>query len=175
MVNTKIYCDTRQQAGKHKNIDGWFEQHKIPYEYKKLDFGDYMVDGSNISVDTKRSMQEVCGNCGRDHARFVREIERARSAGYRLVILVEACGYYSVRDVAKWTNKVCRNCEKRRKGFCNPVSSMGCSARHRKPMTGATLSRIMETLEREHGVRFEFCHPMHTAARICELLGVEYK
>lgn len=170
-----IYCDTRQQKGKHKNIDGWFERHGVPYEYKKLDFGDYSIDGSNVSIDTKRSMQEVAGNCGHDHKRFVREMERARTAGYRLVILIEACGYHSISDVARWTNNVCKRCEKKRMGFCNPLHSIGCTAGHKKPITGPTLAKIMKTLELNHGVRFEFCHPMHTARRICELLGVKYK
>lgn len=54
-----------------------------------LPFGDYMLEGSNISIDTKQDVQEVAGNIGRDHARFVRECDRARAEGYRLVILVE--------------------------------------------------------------------------------------
>lgn len=168
-----LLCDTRQHAGKHANIDGWLDRHGVPYEYRKLDFGDYMVEGSNVSVDTKRDMAEVCGNCGRDHARFVREMERARAAGYRLVILTEASGYHDLHDVAGWTNSVCRRCERRRMGTCDPAVSMGCAEHRHKPMQGATLARTMRTLEANHGVRFEFCHPMHTAARICELLGLE--
>ena len=36
-----IYEDTRQQAGKHENIDRWFRNHGVEYEYRKLDAGDY--------------------------------------------------------------------------------------------------------------------------------------
>ena len=170
-----VYCDTRQQKGKHTNIDGWFDRNEVEYEYKKLDFGDYMTDGSNISVDTKRNMQEVACNCGRDHARFVREIKRANEAGYQLVVLVEAMGYRDVHDVARWINRVCARCDRRRLGYCNPNFGGGCSAGHRKPITGPTLARIMESLEQRHNVRFEFCHPAHTARRICEILGVMTK
>ena len=173
-LELKIYCDTRQQKGKHENIDRWFERHGVEYEYRKLDFGDYMTDGSNISIDTKRNVQEVAGNCGKDHARFAREMERAREAGYRLVILVETPKYKQVSDIAGWTNRVCARCQKKRMGYCNPKQSIGCSAGHRKPMTGATLARIMKSMESNHGSKFEFCHPAHTARFICDLLGVPY-
>ena len=87
----KIYEDTRQQSGKHENKARWWEGHGVEVERAKLDFGDYMAaDGSsNIVVDTKRSIDEVAMDCGRDHARFVREMERAKAAGCRLVVLIE--------------------------------------------------------------------------------------
>lgn len=34
-----------------------------------LPFGDYMLEGSNISIDTKKDVQEVAGNLGKQHAR----------------------------------------------------------------------------------------------------------
>lgn len=133
-----------------------------------------MTDGSNVSIDTKQDLQEVAGNVGRDHARFVREIERANAAGYRLVILVEQGGVTSIDDAARWVNRVCRACDRRRMGYCNPTHGMKCAVKRFKPMTGPTLARIMERLEERHGVRFEFCDKRSTARRICELLGVNY-
>lgn len=173
-----IICDTRQQKGKHVNIDAWFERHGIGYEYRKLDFGDYMrADGtSNVIVDTKRSFDEVVGNVGREHSRFVRELDRARDAGCRLVILIEVGAPYVTLDkVSGWTSNVCKRCDRYRRLLCNPHANGRCQTHRNKPMQGKTLLKIMRTLEREHGCRFEVCHPAHSAARICELLGVKYE
>ena len=40
-----------------------------------------------------------------------------------------------------------------------------------KAMTGETLSKIMETLEKKYGCEFMFCDKLHTGKRIIELLG----
>lgn len=171
-----IYCDTRQRVGKHANIDGWLDRHGVPYEYRKLDFGDYMTDGSNVSVDTKRGLSEVAMDVGRDHDRFMRELDRARDAGYRLVVLVEVgAPYHSTADVVRWTNDACKRCRWYRRLLCDPVSSAPCRTYRSRPMRGSTLAHIIEGVERSHGCRFEYCHPASTARRICELLGVEYE
>lgn len=174
-IGATVVCDTRQQAGKHANVDGWFDAHGVAYVYRKLDFGDYAVDGSNVVVDTKRSVAEVAQNVGRDHARLVREIERAGAAGCRLVFLVEVgWPYREVEDVARWTAVPCRRCEHRRMGECDPRFSDRCARYRHKPMQGPTVARIMRSMERDHGCRFEMCRPSETAARICELLGVSH-
>ena len=166
----EIWCDTRQQKGKHVNVDGWFEKHGVPHSYRKLDFGDYMREGSNISIDTKQSMDELAGNLGKDHARFVRECERAANAGYRLIILVERKPKLnSPIELAKWTPVACHMCR-----ACNPLESKGCLKHRSKPMQGSTALKIMQTIERKYGTRFEFCTRNDTAQRICELLGIDY-
>ena len=173
-----ILCDTRQHEGKHKNKMGWWASHGVATRVQKLDFGDYMTDGSNISIDTKRSMAEVASNCTRDHDRFAREMTRAATSGYRLVILVEAGGEYkSVGDVCKWTNTHCKACVHKHNKTCNPRDARGKCIKHgtRKPVQGPQLSKIMDSMQRKYGVRFEFCHSMHSARRICELLGVAYE
>lgn len=168
--SSPLMCDTRQQAGKHLNIDRWLDAHGVAYEYRKLDFGDYAVGWSNIAVDTKQGMDELAGDLGRDHERFARECDRARDAGWRLVILVEEHPEYQGdrASIARWRPYPCRRC-----GWCEPAVSMGCVRRKRKPMQGTTLLKIMEGMERGHGVRFEFCSREGTARRVCELLGVE--
>lgn len=172
---TKIICDTRQKQGKHENIDRWFRNHGVEYEYRKLDTGDYATDdlSSNILVDTKKGLSEVAMNCGRDHARFVREMERARDTGYRLVILIETTGNYkSISDVERWLNDTCKRCGFRGYG-CNPPHDT-CLRYQRRPMSGVTLAKLMRTMADHHGCRFELCHPLMAAKRICDLLGVRY-
>ena len=173
---TKIICDTRQQAGKHENIDRWFRNHEVEYEYRKLDAGDYAADDgwSNILVDTKKGLTEISGNCGRDHDRVVREIHRASDNGYRLVFLIETTGnYHCIDDVERWTNNVCQRCGEYRANACTPPRDR-CKRFKRRPMTGRTLAKIMRSMERDHGCVFEFVHPRMTAKRICDILGVPY-
>lgn len=173
--------DTRQQVhhgDKHANKHRWWEAHGVSIERRALPFGDYArADGtSNVVVDTKRSLDEVAGNVGREHARFVRELEKARGEGCRLVILIEVGAPYATLDaVARWTSSVCRRCDLYRRCLCDPKASGPCRRKRHKPMQGTTLLKIMRSLERDHGCRFEVCHPAHSAARICELLGVEHE
>ena len=169
MSGPVIWCDTRQQEGKHRNVDGWFDAHGVAYEYRKLDFGDYMREGSNVSIDTKQSMDELASNLGREHARFARECERARRAGCRLVVLVERKPKLnSLAELARWVPTPCRMCRR-----CDPTTTGGCRAGHRRPLQGATAAKIMRAMSEDYGVRFEFCTRADTARRICELLGVE--
>lgn len=167
-----LYEDTRNKHNKHKLKNEWWVSHGVEVERKALDFGDYMTDGSNISVDTKRSVAELAQNVRRDHARFKREIERANAAGCKLVVLVEE----KPRDLVKWTNPHCRSCEIRRRSACAPMSPRGRCARHGtvKPIQGPSLSKTLRTMEERYGVVFEFCKPGESARRVCEILGIDY-
>lgn len=171
-----IIADTRQQAGRHTNIDRWFDRHGVTYEYRKVDAGDYIrADGlSNRSIDTKKGIAEVAGNVGRDHDRLVREIERANDAGYRLIFLIEARGYHEIWDVARWVAVPCQRCQRRRMGYCDPRTSMRCATHKRKPMQGPQVARIMQGIARDHGCIWAFCDPASTGRMICEFLGVSY-
>lgn len=168
-----IYEDTRQQAGKHMNKERWFAEHGVTVERRKLDAGDYeRADGTgNICIDTKRSIQEVAMDCGRDHPRFAREMDRAAAAGKRLVILIEVgYPYTDVDSIARWTSDVCKRCRR-----CNPRESDHCDRYRSKPMQGRTLLAIMRKMEERHRCRFEVCEPSMSARRICDILGVPYE
>lgn len=174
-----IKIDTRQQEGKHVHKDEWFAVHGVQTERTKLDFGDYMTDGSNISVDTKRNISEIAQNInGKNHDRFKRECQRAADAGCLLVVLVEnRDGARSIKDVVRWTNDHCRACANRVRRACNPHDVSTKCLRHgtMKPIQGPRLAKAMKTMEKRYGVRFEFCDPSESARRICELLGVTYE
>lgn len=171
--------DTRQQVShgdKHRRKHEWWESHGVDVVRRKLDFGDYMrEDGmSNISIDTKRDINEIAQNLGRDHDRLVREIERASADGYRLVFLIEAgYPYVTIDDIPKWTAKPCQMCERRRYGYCEPHSSMRCERFRFKPRQGQSVYRSMRAFEAHYGCRFEVVDPARSAARICEILGIE--
>lgn len=173
----QIYEDTRQKPGKHEYKRKWFEEHGVSVERRALATGDYeRADGlSNVLVDTKRSISELAMDVGRDHTRFVRELDRARDAGCRLVVLVEVSHpYHVLDDVARWTPTPCKKCRWRGSG-CNPHARGRCLMYARKPMQGPTVVSICKGLERDHGCRFEFVHPFGAARRICELLGIDWR
>lgn len=149
--------------------------HGVEFEprARALPFGDYVADnGSNVAVDTKKDVQELAMDCGRDHARFRRELERAQEAGFLLVVLVECHQEFSDRArLRAWTHPVClscRRCNPREKGRCQKMRS------GRKPMQGAQIAGIIGKWEEEFTCRFEFCRRLDTARRICELLGVPH-
>lgn len=169
-MGSLVFCDTRQQRGKHNHVNAWMAEHGVRAVSMMLETGDYSAPGSNVLVDTKKDVQEVAGNVGRDHARFVRECDRARDSGYRLIVLVEERPEYNDRDkLFRWVPYTCRRCRK-----CNPLRSNGCTRYRAKPMCGPAVARIIHGIEENHAVRFEFCRKRDTARRICEILGIEY-
>lgn len=164
-----LICDSRQKRGLHNHVNAWLAVHGVPTVTRKLDFGDYSYGPSNVYVDTKKDVQELAGNVGREHARFVRELDRAAAAGCRLVVLVEEHPEYADRSrMDGWRPLPCRRCR-----LCDPARDR-CRRHRFKPMQGATVAKIITRLESEHGARFEFCRRQDTARRICELLGVPY-
>ena len=173
-----IYCDTRQQKGKHEHKMQWWADHSVHTRVKTLKTGDYATDLSNILVDTKRNVAEVAQNInGRQHARFKRECQRAQADGQRLYVLVENTnGYRSITDVCAWENDHCTHCKLRKQHICEPRNPHGKCMKHRtvKPIQGPRLAKAMATMEERYGVRFKFCRPQDAALTICELLGVDY-
>lgn len=173
-----IFSDTRQHAGKHEIKEKWWADHGVAVHRAKLDFGDYMAEGSNVSVDTKRNVDEIAQNIGgKSHGRFRRECERAAAAGYRLVVLVEnGEGIADVSDLLCWTNGHCRACSFAHARKCRPHDPRGKCAKHgtMKPIQGDRLARAMSTMAARYGVCFRFCAPEESARTVCELLGVDY-
>ena len=172
-----LLTDTRQKAGKHEIKDAWWAAHGVATERCTLPYGDYMAEGSNVTVDTKRSIAEVAQNVSRDHRRFCNECKRAAADGYRLVILVET--REKVHDLATlrgWMNDHCNACRVRRRAVCVPMDPKGKCLRHgtRKPIQGPRLAKAMQTMQERYGVRFMFCKPTDAARIVCEFLGVAY-
>lgn len=100
-----IFSDTREKKNAH--ILAYFDRNGIPYEIRKLDVGDYMVDGGTVTVDTKRSIDELAANMlnREDKSRFMREVRRAKESGLHLVVLIESNKYHQIADLASWKSK----------------------------------------------------------------------
>lgn len=93
-----LLVDTREQ-----NTPAFRRRMKdtgLPWERKKLDFGDYstrceLEDGrvldfsQALAVERKMSLDELCACYCRERKRFAKEFERARLAGAKLYLLIE--------------------------------------------------------------------------------------
>lgn len=151
--------DTRNQIGKHKNIEAYCKQQGIEIVRTKLLVGDYMLTGAGsggISVDTKSlGVPELASNCFQEHERFRAECELAQRCGIQLIVLVE--------DVLP-------------KGLLeNWRSPMGRDGLPRYKFDPARLKKVMLTMQEKYGVKFRFCDGRSTGAQLIEYLKGERK
>ena len=147
-----ILCDSREQRNKH--VTDYFGKNGIPYlERVSFRVGDYReISNDNLVIDRKAHLSEVCGNVCQQHDRFQREMLRANELGIQLVILVEhGRGVRSIDDVEGWINPRLKK---------NPRAT-----------TGATLAKVMRTMQERYGVRWEFTTKAECGRRIVEILG----
>ena len=142
-----VIVDSREKRWEH--IKEWFEKNGIEYCVRKLDEGDYQIEGNPfVSVDRKRNLAELSKNLmnAKDHSRFWKEVRRAREKKIRLVVLCEHGGRIkSIQDVALWSDKY----------------------------SGVSGKRLMDEIYRVHiayGVEFLFCSKRQTAKKILDIL-----
>ena len=161
--------DSRQQEGKHQNIEDYCKRNGITLIRKCLNVGDYMIseDGVNpsgsISVDTKTDCMELLKDVmSNDHRRFKAECVRAQEAGIKLIVLVEEelpYGRLDLWEVPKWQNS------------------------NKWHMKGEPMSRIepkvfrkaLLTMTRKYGVEFRFCSKKQCPSRVIKYLKGEFK
>ena len=158
-----LYEDSRQQTGKHKNIEDYCRKNGIELIRKCLSVGDYMVPDGNISVDTKQDLMELCKDVmSNDHRRFRAECIRAQEQGIQLIVLVEEEVPYGIIDlweVPRWKNG-------------NKWHMRG------EPMTRIepkVFRKALETMTRKYGVKFRFCTRKQCPARVIKYLKGELK
>lgn len=143
----KVIIDSREKKCEH--IKEWFDKNEIEYKVKKLDVGDFMIEGNEkISVDRKQNLSELSRNLTNktDHSRFWKEVRRAREQGIKLYILCEHGGKIkTIKDVSLWNDKY----------------------------SGVSGRNLMNEIYRVHisyGVQFLFCSKRSTARKIIEIL-----
>ena len=146
-----ILCDTRQQPGKHENIEKYFQQLGIPYDRQALYVGDYAIAAAQgRAVDTKKDVLELIMDMHQDHERFKRECERAKAAGIDLLVLIEEV--LPEGGLSAWES---------------PKDRLG---RARTSANPETLRKALLTMTAKYGVRFRFCHKRETGRIIVEYL-----
>lgn len=147
-----ILEDTRQQAGKHKNLDSYFTKAGIAVERCCLYVGDYAIaSDQSRAVDTKQDVLEIAKDImSADHERFRAECERAQRAGIKLLVLIEEV--LPDGGLNEWTA---------------PSDKTG---RALTAVKGSALKRAMLTMTMKYGVRFRFCDGRQTGRLIVEYL-----
>lgn len=148
-----LIVDSREkwtQSGDGGRMAAYFSAH-CHWRVEKLDVGDYMMEGGTITIDRKQNLDELAKNLTNpaDHARFMREVRRAREKGLKLIVLCECGGKVkSIPDVAGWRSKY-------------------------SPVTGRYIMERIYQVHISYGVEFLFCDKRQTPGKILELLGVK--
>lgn len=171
-----ILADTRQQDSKHRQKEKWFADHGIETRRTKLYVGDYTLPtDQSVCVDTKRDIQELCGNvCGKEHTRFREECLRAQEAGIKLIILVENDPEVVYNRGDKYiANKTITDL-KDLHSWVNPRLYIFQSGKQKYPTAtrGITLQKACYTMQKKYApLEFQFCSSRDSAQRILELLS----
>ncbi len=145
-----IIEDTRNQIGKHQEINQYFKERGIKVLRSKLPYGDYgRIDNLTTVIDTKAGFEEIVGNfASKDRDRVKREILHSKAYGVEVIFLIVDKKAKCIEDAQKWVNK-------------------------RGRVSGETLYKILNTFVVRYNVRFEFCTPEQSGPKILELLGVQ--
>lgn len=162
-----IQIDSREKAKAIKKILEEFDEQGVKYFVSKLWTGDYMnLDNPKVIVDRKQNLTELSSNICQDHDRFRRELIRAQENGIQLIILCEhGHDIKCLEDIIFWDNP--RGTKRVKKdGIWQTVET--------NALKGEVMYKILTTLERKYGVRFEFCTKEETGNRIIEILRDEY-
>ena len=150
-----LFCDTRQQKGKHKLKEEYFESQEIEIVRTKLPFGDYSTPENNkIAIDTKKDIQELIIDVTKDHERFKRELQLAKKCGAKLIVLTEDENVTCINDLYTWYNWRLKKSPKATKG--------------------STLAKMLYTIENnteDYNCQFIFTKKSECGAKILELLS----
>ena len=150
-----LLIDTREKPKAIEGIIRTFDEAGIVYERTKLLFGDYMDwNRPGIVIDRKQNIAELAANCTTDHVRFREELERAKKAGAKLVILVEQNRY---KNGDKWV----------------PVRELSDIIYWSSPHTsirGEKVYRVLASWVNKYNLSVEFCDKRSTGRRILEII-----
>lgn len=150
-----LLVDTREHPQAIRTIMRTFDAADIPYERTKLLFGDYMdYNRPEVVIDRKQSIQELAQNCTRGHVRFRAELDRAKKAGAKLVILVEQNRY---KDGDEW-----RTVE-------NITDLMYWTSPH-TTIRGEKVYRVLRGWMAKYNIDVQFCDKRNTGKRILEII-----
>ena len=154
-----LLIDTREKPKKITGIVDYFDSLQIPHESTKLLFGDYMDwNRPEIVVDRKHNIAELAKNCTMDSARFVRELERAKKAGARLVILVEQNRYKT--EAGEWIS-------------IQQLSDLIYWSSKNTTIRGEKIFRVLTSWINRYNLSVEFCNKAQTGRKIFEIIYSE--
>ena len=150
-----LLVDSREKPKAIKTILKQFEDESVEYSVTKLFIGDYQDYARPLLVvDRKQSIQELAANCTRDHDRFKRELERAKSVGARLVILVEQNRY---SDRGKWIH-------------VESIEDLMLWSNPHTTIRGEKVFRVLRAWMAKYDIDVMFCDKRQTGKKILEIL-----
>lgn len=150
-----LLVDSREKPKAIQTILKEFEKRGVPYSITKLFIGDYQDYGNPfLIVDRKQTIQELAANCTRDHDRFKRELERAKSVGARLVILVEQNRY---KDRERWIR-------------VETIEDLMLWESPHTTIRGEKVYRVLRAWIAKYDIVIQFCDKRQTGKKILEIL-----
>lgn len=150
-----LLVDTREKPKAIENILATFEAEGVPVARTKLLFGDYAdYNRPSIVVDRKQNIAELAKNVTVERARFIAELERAKAANARLVILVEQNRY---KDRDKWIS-------------VKDISDLMLWSNPHTKIRGEKVFRVLSELIYKYNISVIFCDKRVTGKRILEII-----
>lgn len=150
-----LLVDSREKPKAIQTILKQFQRGGVEYSVTKLFIGDYM-DYSRpfLIVDRKQSIAELAKNCTADHERFKRELERAKSVGATLVILVEQNRY---KDRERWIH-------------VESIEDLMLWSSPHTTIRGEKVYRVLRAWMAKYPIRVVFCDKRSTGKKILEII-----
>ena len=150
-----LLIDTREKPQAITGILKEFDKAGITYSRTKLLFGDYMdYNRPGVVIDRKQSIAELAKNVTTEQRRFVAELERAKAAGARLVILVEQDRY---KDRGRWV-------------FIKELSDIMLWSNEHTTIKGEKVFRVLSALVYKYNISVIFCNKKNTGRKILEII-----
>ena len=154
-MNKLLLIDTREKPKAIESVVKTFESSGITYERTKLLFGDYMdYNRPGIVIDRKQSIAELAKNVTVERQRFVAELERAKAAGAKLVILVEQNRY---KDRDNWVS-------------IKHISDLMLWSDPHTKIRGEKVFRVLAELTYKYNIEVTFCDKRVTGKKILEII-----
>lgn len=144
-----LLCDTRQKDGKHLNIERYCSENNITMIPQYLNVGDYMLQGGNIAVDTKKDILELSKDLHIDKKKFNRKYRKCYQDKIQLVVLVEE-KINNIQELINWSSKYTK-------------------------ISGRYLFDLIEDLKISYGIKFVFCDKKNTGRYLMKILKGELK
>ena len=153
-----LLVDSREHQKQIKKILQTFDDAGIPHSSTKLFIGDYAdYQRPQVVVDRKQSIAELAKNCTADHVRFRAELDRAKSVGAKLVILVEQDRY---KDRDKWIH-------------VKDISDLMLWSNPHTTIRGEKVFRVLSSWCSKYDIEVRFCDKRVTGKRILEIIYPE--
>lgn len=150
-----LLIDTREKPKAIQGIIKTVDEARIPHESTKLLFGDYMdYNRPSIVIDRKQNIAELAKNCTWEHDRFRAELERAKAANARLIILVEQNRY---KDRDKWIH-------------VESIEDIMLWSSPHTTIRGEKVFRTLRAWMSKYDIDVQFCDKRQTGRRILEII-----